>query len=808
MATKNQAIDREEVARYRTQVQRNPESPPLLREAVEYFLQVGLPHEAVDPLARLAELQPEDTSVWLLLGVVNLEMGRVDDAERAFMEVTRHDPRSIAAYHNLALLYFATDRADQAEKQLLAILRVAPDDREALNDLAVLYATTGRDAEAQQTFERCLTVAPDYKKGWQNALDFAKSTGRLALGEKWAAHLIEFNPADPDLAGWRREFTRNSPAGKADAPVTQQSSAPCPDVVNEDAMSGTVSVIIPAYNAEQSVADTVESALNQTHADLEVIVVNDGSTDETEAALDPFRDKITYIHRVHQGWASAVNDGIQHSRGKWILPVNPGDILKPEAVQKQIDHFLEHPAHDVVWSGDASGLSHAEKPGADLFGSVPLFRRRVFVRLGFFDEASEDDDGVWSRRLMAVKVARSCPVGNLAEPILSRPARAGDPDVASPEDEAYRTRIMRRWVDETGNSDGATEKTASPAIKTKKRTGLSILMIGADDPGGMFSALATAVNEYTPHRCRVLARTTSGAYNSQVLLEFPRDRSDVSGFEEEARSLAGQADWLIFTAGIAPGAARRDRRFEDTDEVPWGALDWTAYTRNKKCAAFLCSSPSVRGNYGWYHHRFARRGWPVLTSAPDIYLNVPDAHFVPPVIDLSIAEYTRREFSVGPVAVVHHDRPGHAAGAEQQMLAAVAGKIKAKYGEQVLFGRCTEMSLRDTLLFRQNAHIGLDRLSFGAPRFGLTSLENSALGLVNIVYLDPFARALLARTLGTDEMPWLSPDSATVLYDTIDRFAGDHDYLLKRMKRTAEWFHRFWIEQKMIQWLTRILEKQ
>jgi len=140
------------------------------------------------------------------------------------------------------------------------------------------------------------------------------------------------------------------------------------------------------------------------------------------------------------------------------------------------------------------------------------------------------------------------------------------------------------------------------------------------------------------------------------------------------------------------------------------------------------------------------------------------------------------------------------------MLGPVAARLKAKYADRVLFGRCAEMSLRETLRFRRRAHIGFDRVSLGAPRFGLTSVENSALGLVNLVYLDAFARALIARTLGTDDMPWVSVDSPETLYEVLDRLIGDPKHLQQQMMTTAEWVRRWWTAKQLVGCLTTVLE--
>ena len=77
-----------------------------------------------------------------------------------------------------------------------------------------------------------------------------------------------------------------------------------------------VSVILPVYNREQSVARAIRSVLAQTFAPIELIVVDDGSTDGTRAVLDSFGSQITVIDQPHAGAYVARNRGIRHARGE------------------------------------------------------------------------------------------------------------------------------------------------------------------------------------------------------------------------------------------------------------------------------------------------------------------------------------------------------------------------------------------------------------------------------------------------------------------------------------------------------------
>src|SRR5690349_5838732 len=95
-----------------------------------------------------------------------------------------------------------------------------------------------------------------------------------------------------------------------------------------------ISVVIPSYNAAAFVADGVESVFAQSYAPIEVIVVDDGSTDETAAALAPYLDRIRYVRQDNAGPARARNRGLQEARGQWIAFLDADDRWQPEKLAR------------------------------------------------------------------------------------------------------------------------------------------------------------------------------------------------------------------------------------------------------------------------------------------------------------------------------------------------------------------------------------------------------------------------------------------------------------------------------------------
>jgi glycosyltransferase involved in cell wall biosynthesis len=97
-----------------------------------------------------------------------------------------------------------------------------------------------------------------------------------------------------------------------------------------------VSIIVPCWNAERFVLAAVLSALSQTYPNVEIIVVDDGSTDASLAALERVRDRITLISTPNRGACAARNTGLEHSSGEFIKFLDADDFLLPEAIERQV----------------------------------------------------------------------------------------------------------------------------------------------------------------------------------------------------------------------------------------------------------------------------------------------------------------------------------------------------------------------------------------------------------------------------------------------------------------------------------------
>ncbi len=171
-----------------------------------------------------------------------------------------------------------------------------------------------------------------------------------------------------------------------------------------------ISIVVPAYNAEAFVADAIGSILAQNHRPLEVIVVDDGSTDDTAAIVAGFGG--VRLHRqANAGPPVARNRGLDLASGEFVSFLDADDLFEPDMIERQLPRLRNNSAVDVV----LGGLRHFEQTSATagpprgepvpsdelltLQLSCGLFRRAVFEQVGRFDpDLRQCDDWDWFMR--------------------------------------------------------------------------------------------------------------------------------------------------------------------------------------------------------------------------------------------------------------------------------------------------------------------------------------------------------------------------------------------------------------------------
>jgi glycosyltransferase involved in cell wall biosynthesis len=177
-------------------------------------------------------------------------------------------------------------------------------------------------------------------------------------------------------------------------------------VIPQEASHGLISVIIPSYESKWCVEEAIESVFNQTYKPIEIIVVNDGSTDGTSEFLESkYGNRIEILNQPNGGLANARNTGLQNSRGEFIQFLDADDAISYGKIEKQVAFFRMNPEiacvtsyyYEVSMNSEAeSSDCHITLEGkriADFLlrncvGPVhcPLVRRSAIAAIGGFDE--------------------------------------------------------------------------------------------------------------------------------------------------------------------------------------------------------------------------------------------------------------------------------------------------------------------------------------------------------------------------------------------------------------------------------------
>lgn len=187
-------------------------------------------------------------------------------------------------------------------------------------------------------------------------------------------------------------------------------------------MKPLVSIIIPVFNGADFLREAIESALNQTYPNVEILVINDGSDDngETEKIALSYDDKIRYFAKDNGGVASALNTAISKMRGEYFSWLSHDDLYVPEKIQEQISVLIkeENPLNCVVYSNfatfeknpdvnqvvsypsiDPENFRYFLACGDSVHGCTLLVPRYAFTLCGFFDERlrTTQDYDMWFR---------------------------------------------------------------------------------------------------------------------------------------------------------------------------------------------------------------------------------------------------------------------------------------------------------------------------------------------------------------------------------------------------------------------------
>jgi hypothetical protein len=200
-----------------------------------------------------------------------------------------------------------------------------------------------------------------------------------------------------------------------------------------------VTVIVPAWNAERTIEESLRSAAEQTYRNLEILIVDDGSTDQTTSVAANFcrtEPRARLISKENGGVASARNRGILEARGDWLAPIDADDLWHPTRIEKQLAAALESPdppgfvycwyrvidedsrvvASGPRWTINGPAFRQLSYMNVVENGSALLLNREAVLEAGGYDEALRAERAQGCEDVMIqLMVARHYPVAAVPE---------------------------------------------------------------------------------------------------------------------------------------------------------------------------------------------------------------------------------------------------------------------------------------------------------------------------------------------------------------------------------------------------------
>jgi glycosyltransferase involved in cell wall biosynthesis len=227
--------------------------------------------------------------------------------------------------------------------------------------------------------------------------------------------------------------------------------------------SPSVSVVIPAFDAARYVREAIRSVLAQTHAPLEVIVVDDGSSDTTASVATRFASPVRVVRRAHGGIGAARNTGIAEARGEFIALLDADDLWEHDKLARQLEVFAGDPSLDIVFGGIVQFVSPEfdgvitpgphEPSRTGRVASTLLMRAEVAARVGEQREDLVVGEFVdWYDRARAA----GCRMGQVDGFVARRRIHDANQGVRHRADRTEWTRVVKSMLDRRRAESGGT----------------------------------------------------------------------------------------------------------------------------------------------------------------------------------------------------------------------------------------------------------------------------------------------------------------------------------------------------------------
>ncbi len=285
----------------------------------------------------------------------------------------------------------------------------------------------------------------------------------------------------------------------------------------------SLSVVIPAYNSACFIADAIESVLKQTVLPDEIIVIDDGSTDETALIAESFGPPVRVFRRQRSRQAASRNFGVREATSEWIAFLEADDVWEPNKLELQLEELSKTPSADVCYTGRIEFEGHGGKPRfgniisvakpanilkdrfrtTNFLPSSVIIRRSQFLSVGGFDPhfVVVQDWDLWLRLLHAGVTFVACSEPLVHYRLHSQSVTSGNGlSALRAKDEIYCRHIYPHLR-------GSTRWFTRNKIRSEHEFCAAFVLRDAEDAGAFRMMLRSIIRApfYYPHRYKVLA---------------------------------------------------------------------------------------------------------------------------------------------------------------------------------------------------------------------------------------------------------------------------------------------------------------
>jgi glycosyltransferase involved in cell wall biosynthesis len=245
-----------------------------------------------------------------------------------------------------------------------------------------------------------------------------------------------------------------------------------------------ISVIIPSYNSAIYLPEAIESVLAQTYKDFEIIVIDDGSTDNTKDVVKPYLDRITFLKGPNGGPCKARNRGIRKSSGEFVAFLDADDIWYPDKLECQMAVFSKNPNYDMVHSDASYSRTYTSKEDRTWYSikkcvkvgwvfsellsecfiilSSVIVKRKSLERARLFDEHVER----WHGYDLYLRIAVESQIGLVNKPLFFRRIHESNRFYSDPLIEVKSLiKVLKKWDNQAHNLADVDKKLVNQRLR-------------------------------------------------------------------------------------------------------------------------------------------------------------------------------------------------------------------------------------------------------------------------------------------------------------------------------------------------------